>query len=122
MGAALAAAVLAIGATGCGGASDAPGTSAPGTALTVSRYDGERLVGSRALDCTAGGEACARVVALLPDLDPAPGEVCAQIYGGPERIVVEGTVAGRPVSLEATRTNGCAIARYDRLEGALQPG
>jgi hypothetical protein len=59
------------------------------------------------------------VAALLPALRPAAGEVCAQIYGGPERIVIMGTAGGDRVEVEVTRTDGCAIARYDRLEDAL---
>ena len=63
---------------------------------------------------------CERVVALLPDLAPAEDEVCTQIYGGPERIEVRGTVNGAPVQVEVTRANGCEIARYDELEAALR--
>jgi hypothetical protein len=59
-------------------------------------------------------------VALLPELRPDPGEVCAQIYGGPERMVVEGVIGGDPVRAQVTRTDGCEIARYDRLEAALR--
>jgi hypothetical protein len=112
---ALALAVVA-GACGDGGG---PAADAGPTAISVSRYDGERLVGRRALDCGPAGRACAAVVALLPRLRPAPGEVCAQIYGGPGRLVVEGVVDGRPVAVEVTRTDGCGIDRFDRLEAAL---
>ena len=59
------------------------------------------------------------VVRLLPDLRPKPDEVCTQIYGGPERIAVRGTVDGTPVRVEVTRTDGCEIARYDLLDAAL---
>jgi hypothetical protein len=65
---------------------------------------------------------CAEVVALLPRLRPEPDEVCTQIYGGPERIVVTGTVDGEPVRAEVTRQNGCEIARYDLLAEALAAG
>jgi hypothetical protein len=58
-------------------------------------------------------------VALLPRLRPQPGEVCTEIYGGPERLVVEGTVEGVRRRVEASRVNGCEIARYDLLQGAL---
>ena len=63
---------------------------------------------------------CARVVRLLPDLRPKPYEACTQIYGGPERIAVRGTVNGTPVQVEVTRTNGCEIARYELLDTALK--
>jgi hypothetical protein len=60
-------------------------------------------------------------VALLPRLVARPGEICTQIYGGAERRVVSGTVAGRAVEVEITRTDGCQIARYDLLTEALRP-
>ena len=72
------------------------------------------------LDCGPGDARCDHVVALLPDLAPRPGEACTQIYGGPERRIVEGTVAGRTIRLEVTRTDGCQIARYDLLTKALR--
>jgi hypothetical protein len=81
---------------------------------------GERLLSRTELDCAgADRAACDRVVALLPRLRPRPGEVCTEIYGGPERLVVEGTVEGAPERVEVTRVDGCQIARYDLLEGAL---
>lgn len=89
------------------------------TALTVTEYDGERLVRTTELACGAGDVACAEVVALLPRLRPEPDEVCTQIYGGPERLVVAGTVDGDPVQVEVTRANGCQIARYELLQAAL---
>lgn len=76
---------------------------------------------SRTLDCDPVDGACARVVALLPDLLPDRDEVCTEIYGGPERYLVEGTVDGVATSVDVTRTNGCAIARFDRLREALGP-
>lgn len=120
LGLALAALTLA----GCGG-SDGGGAGAPTTAtgpteLTVRDYDGDRLVRTTELDCAVRGGACDAVVALLPRLAPDPGEVCTQIYGGPERRVVTGTVTGRRVSVEVTRANGCQIARYDLLGEALR--
>ena len=106
---------------GCGGGGDAP-AAAGSTALTVRHYDADRLVRTTTLACGADDVVCAEVVALLPRLRPEPGEICTQIYGGPERIVVEGTVDGAPVRREVTRNNGCEIARYDALEKALAAG
>lgn len=119
---ALAAALLgcvAVAVAGCGGGGSSGGATAPADRLTVRRYDGERLVGTTALDCGLSGGACDRVAALLPRLAPDPSEACAQIYGGPERRVVEGVVDGRAVHVEVTRADGCQIARYDLLAAAL---
>jgi hypothetical protein len=85
----------------------------------VTEYDGDRVVRATELDCGADDVACAEVVALLPRLRPEPDEICTQIYGGPQRIVVTGTVQGDPVTAEVTRVNGCEIDRYDRLAEAL---
>ena len=82
-------------------------------------YDGERLVSTTTLPCAADDVPCAQVVAALPRLRPKADEVCTQIYGGPERMVVQGTAEGEPVELEVTRANGCQIARYDLLQEAL---
>jgi len=112
-----------VAAAGCGGGDDPAGASAPGTTrLTVTEHDGERVVRTIDLPCGAGDVACAEVVALLPRLRPDPDEVCTQVYGGPERLTVTGTVDGEPVRVEVTRVNGCQIARYDLLTEALAAG
>lgn len=104
------------------GCSDDSGDGAPSgdTSLVVRHYDADRLVKTTRLDCSQADGACARVVAVLPRLGPEPDEACTQIYGGPERLVVEGTVDGQAVSREVTRTDGCQIARYDLLSEALR--
>ena len=118
---ALGLALAALALAGCGsGGDDAAATAPAGAdALTVREYDGEGLTATTALDCTVRGGPCDRVIALLPRLAPEPGEVCTQVYGGPERRVVTGTVAGRAVDVEVTRADGCQIARYDLLTAAL---
>jgi hypothetical protein len=109
----------AIALTGCRAEGPADTGATGPTRLTVREYDGERLVRTIPLDCAGGGETCQRVAAILPRLAPDPAELCAQIYGGPERRVVEGEVGGRAVRVEVTRVDGCQIARYDLLTEAL---
>ncbi|GGX11534.1 hypothetical protein GCM10010297_36070 [Streptomyces malachitofuscus] len=47
---------------------------------------------------------------------PVPRDaVCTLQYGGPATARVTGTWAGRPVDATYDRTNGCAVARWDRL-------
>lgn len=96
-----------------------PAVGVPPTGLTVREYDGERLVGTRTLGCDPTDAVCAAVLEVLPSLVPEPQEVCTQIYGGPQRYLVEGVVDGDPVSVEVTRADGCGIARFDRLRAAL---
>ncbi len=119
---ALALAIAAAALTGCGSSGgSSEGTTRPGQAtLEVREFDGTSLVRTIPLDCGTAGGPCDRVVDLLPQLAPDPGEVCAQVYGGPERRVIAGTVEGRTVEVEVTRTDGCQIARYDLLTAALE--
>jgi len=117
--AALGAAIAALAAAGCGGGEPAaPGAGAD--ALTVRHLNEDRLVRRDRLDC-AGPDMtrCQEIAALLPTLRPAPDELCTEIYGGPQRIAVAGTLDGRPVDLLVTRRNGCEIERYDRLRRVL---
>ena len=74
------------------------------------------------LACGPEGTVCAEVAAILPRLRPDPDEVCTQVYGGPQRMTVTGTVDGAPVEVEVTRTDGCQIARYDLLRRTLDGG
>ncbi|MFH8368069.1 SSI family serine proteinase inhibitor [Streptomyces sp. NPDC018031] len=47
---------------------------------------------------------------------PVPeGSSCTMQYGGPAVARVVGTWAGRPVNARFTRTDGCEIARWNRL-------
>lgn len=47
---------------------------------------------------------------------PAPqGGFCTMQYGGPATAHVTGTWAGRPVDARFDRSDGCQIARWDRL-------
>lgn len=42
-----------------------------------------------------------------------PDEICTEIYGGPQRAEVSGTLHGDPVDARFSRHNGCAIERWD---------
>ena len=53
---------------------------------------------------------------------PVPeGSLCTMQYGGPATAYVTGTWAGRPVDAKYDRSDGCQIARWDRLVPVL-PG
>ncbi|REF35669.1 SSI family serine proteinase inhibitor [Thermasporomyces composti] len=52
--------------------------------------------------------------------DPVPrGALCAQVYGGPQRAVIEGHWRGRPVSARYDKRNACEIARWKALSAVL---
>jgi hypothetical protein len=54
------------------------------------------------------------------DLRPVPTDVaCTQVYGGPATARVTGTLEGRRVDASFKRTDGCEIARWDRVQGLL---
>lgn len=54
---------------------------------------------------------------------PVPaGEACSQIYAGPERALVTGTIGGRRVWARFRRTDSCQTARWDRLSFLFAPG
>jgi len=50
-----------------------------------------------------------------------PDTVCTEIYGGPQRARIVGTVAGKRVWTTLTRTNGCEISRWARVFPWLLP-
>lgn len=53
---------------------------------------------------------------------PTPrGVACIEIYGGPQRARITGVLAGKPVWATFSRTNGCEIARWQRLSPWLLP-
>jgi len=53
---------------------------------------------------------------------PVPRDaVCTEIYGGPQTARVVGRLAGKRVWASFSRTNGCHIARWDRLSPWLLP-
>ena len=44
-----------------------------------------------------------------------PDQMCTQQYGGPMQAHVRGVIAGEPVDARLAYTDGCQIARWDRL-------
>ncbi len=51
--------------------------------------------------------------------DQQSRRLCSQIYGGPQRARITGTVGGDRVNLSLTRTDGCGTSDWDRLETLL---
>jgi hypothetical protein len=47
--------------------------------------------------------------------------VCTEIYGGPQKARVVGTLASRRIWATFTRTNGCEIARWSGISPWLVP-
>ncbi|HEU5157373.1 MAG TPA: SSI family serine proteinase inhibitor [Streptosporangiaceae bacterium] len=57
---------------------------------------------------------------------PTPkGQMCTQIYGGPQVATIKGTWQGKPVDATFTRKNGCELTRWSNLGpmfGNVPPG
>ena len=60
--------------------------------------------------------ACTRLLRVQNPFAPVPrDQACTQIYGGPQQAVVTGIYGGKPVRTAFTRTDGCQIARWNRV-------
>ena len=83
--------------------------------------DGVSTRTALACDPPAGSQpdpvsACRRLLALEDPFAPVPPNgACTMIWGGPEVAVVRGRFRGADVEAWFDRTNGCEIARWDRL-------
>jgi hypothetical protein len=125
--------IAALLATGCMGRSSSEGEGggekAGPTSLEISVTPGsEAPTKIWTLDCPDGGtlpdaaEACSKLEDLDDPFAPVPKDVaCTEIYGGPQEAQVRGTFKGSPVNARFTRTNGCEIERWDKVE-FLFPG
>ena len=69
--------------------------------------------------CTDLAEAAVRVRLLegVPD-----GQMCTQLYGGPDVAHIVGTYDGESVDTSIDRTNGCGIGDWDQLLANVLPG
>jgi hypothetical protein len=54
--------------------------------------------------------------ATAKDFAPVdPGQACTMIFGGPGKATVTGTLDGAAVNATFTRSNGCEIARWEKM-------
>ncbi|GAA0295971.1 SSI family serine proteinase inhibitor [Kineococcus aurantiacus] len=107
--------------------------AAAGGSLTVVVDDGSGNRLTWQLSCSADGvvggdhpdaqNACAALAAAKRPWAPVPKDaVCTMIYGGPQTATVRGSWDGVDVDASFDRTDGCQIARWDRIAPLLQPG
>jgi hypothetical protein len=57
----------------------------------------------------------------LEQPDASAGQVCAEVYGGPQHATITGAVDGAPVDVSVDRTNSCGIDRWETLAWLLGP-
>jgi hypothetical protein len=61
-------------------------------------------------------EACRRLAAIDDPFAPVPaGTACTLVWGGPQQATVSGSFRGKSVAAHFDRSNGCEIARWDRV-------
>jgi hypothetical protein len=117
----------------CACASGSAGTSQAATSLTISYWAEGPSTSPRVrwtLRCNPARGTLARPRVACRKLaaggrrlfDGVPKNVaCTQIYGGPQVARVVGVVRGVRVQAVLNRTDGCQIARWDRLSSWLLP-
>jgi hypothetical protein len=132
-------ALAALAATGCmsrtvtGGGSSAPAAKSTFLYVTVWPLGKSAKGQSYGLPCRGGGgefgsgvgtrmlpnpgRACRRLLTLPKNaFAPVPHNVaCTEIYGGPQVAQVWGAIRGRTFMARFSRTDGCEIARWNRL-------
>jgi len=102
-------------------------------AITVSVDDGSGGKQTWTLTCAADGTpggdhpdaagACTALNALTDPFRPVPKDMaCTMVYGGPQTATVQGRWGGKDVLTTFKRTDGCEIARWNRIAPLLQPG
>lgn len=123
----IAAVTLAVLATvGCAhqGASSGSVPSVAGTDLEISITVGGKGSPTKlwTLTCPSGGtlpnpaSACRKLAAADRPFAPlAKGVACTQVYGGPQVAEVHGTFLDKPVNTRFSRTDGCEIARWNKV-------
>lgn len=61
-------------------------------------------------------DACAKLARMTHPFAPVRKNMaCTEIYGGPQQALVTGRLRGYPVRATFNRTNGCEIARWNRV-------
>lgn len=110
------------GGSGIGTMTQVPSTSSTALTIEISAGKSDRPTKVWTLTCPDRGtlpqprRACERLTALDKPFAPTPkSAACTLIYGGPEVATVRGRFRGRKVSADFSRTNGCEIARWNRV-------
>jgi Subtilisin inhibitor-like len=125
-------AALALAAIAIVAVTQARAVTSSGISLRVTYWKGggdAARASSWTLRCPQGGTlprpaaACKRLARGGPKLfAPLPKDiVCTEIYGGPQKARIVGTVAGKRIWAKFTRRNGCHIQRWNRLSPWLLP-
>lgn len=122
-------AVLVLALAGCGGDDADTGRDSGRTEIRVAidpDGDGPERAATSTVDCerVSGSPECEFLADVpLEAFDPVPtGTACTQIFGGPQTARVTGSVRGERVDAAFARSDGCEIARWDRVAAPLSRG
>jgi subtilisin inhibitor-like len=116
--------LAALAVAGCGGQSAPGGRTSGAASLDISISLGGKDTPTKVwtLRCPTGGtlpdaeRVCLNLDRLDDPFGPVPKSVaCTQVYGGPQVADVQGTFRGKPVNTRFRRTDGCEIARWNRV-------
>jgi len=114
--------ILLLVAAGCGGSSGSSASTGLHITVWPQGKTGPNI--TYTLNCPRGTGTLPQARAACSKLQrieasafaPVPiGTACTEIYGGPQVARVNGRLAGRPLSADFERTNGCEIARWEQL-------
>lgn len=118
---------------GCGSHGSSSGTTSPAVqtqleiSITAGGKDGPTKLWT--LGCPPTGTlpdpagACRRLAAVDQPFAPVPkGVACTEVYGGPQVAEVRGTFQNHPVNTRFTRTDGCQIARWNKVRFLFPSG
>ncbi len=89
-----------------------PAAPASGVAVTASTSEAP---GPGSYTARCADRACVRRWRAWASKAADDGRACTELYGGPERARVRGSIGGEPVDVTVTRSDGCGIADYETL-------
>lgn len=121
--------LLTAGLAGCGSDERTPATGGDDklASLTVT-VDDDGAKGAAApreleLDCAqpTDSQACGAAAGVsAADVSQRRSDTaCTDIYGGPEEATIKGTIRGATVDATFKRTDGCEIARWEKVQALL---
>lgn len=71
-------------------------------------------------DLPRSAKACSALANAKKPFAPVPkGQMCPQIYGGPQKATITGTYRGHHVNALFSRANGCETHRWNKLAPLL---
>ena len=85
-----------------------PETSASSSSLTITSSD--RVI---FLQCPSAKKECDRLAKMK---DEPGGQVCSQVYGGPQTATIKGLLNKKPVDIKLSLSDGCKISQWEKWQ------